>query len=231
MTMRTAIGYARVSTERQADEGTSLDVQAEKVAALCELRGWKLAQTFSERGVSGSSVKRRHQLTKALAAVCECKGVLVFYDLSRLARNTNDALEICDQLRECGADLASCTEPFDSTASGRLMFEMLAAFAAYFARVTGEKIAAANRRTVKRLGHRTNGPQPYGWMLNEKGERVPHPEQSPVVAQMRSLRSDGLSVYRIAAYLNEQGIPAKLKKGWCGDVVRRILNAPERPPC
>ena len=50
------VGYVRVSTDKQADRGVSLDAQAEKIRArsvkdLCELLEW-----FERRGVALISV-------------------------------------------------------------------------------------------------------------------------------------------------------------------------------
>ncbi len=37
---KTAIGYVRVSTQEQATEGVSLDLQRDKLRAYCKLHGW-----------------------------------------------------------------------------------------------------------------------------------------------------------------------------------------------
>jgi DNA invertase Pin-like site-specific DNA recombinase len=44
--MAGAIGYARESTEEQARENNSLDVQQKKIAAYCERNGLELLEVF-----------------------------------------------------------------------------------------------------------------------------------------------------------------------------------------
>jgi len=48
-----ATAYVRVSTERQATEGLSLDEQVRQVEAHIHAQGWEHAGTFIEAGVSG----------------------------------------------------------------------------------------------------------------------------------------------------------------------------------
>ena len=43
--------YARVSTQEQADSGTSLEHQADQLAAYCESRGWQVIQKYVDAGL------------------------------------------------------------------------------------------------------------------------------------------------------------------------------------
>lgn len=47
-------GYARVSTDMQADSGISLDEQQRKIEARCAENGWWLERVYIDAGVSGS---------------------------------------------------------------------------------------------------------------------------------------------------------------------------------
>ena len=87
--MKTAIGYIRVSTEQQADEGISLEAQKAKIAAWCEINDYQLAQVYVDAGISGKSMDKRTGLQDALAATKK-DNALVVYSLSRLARSTKD---------------------------------------------------------------------------------------------------------------------------------------------
>src|SRR4029077_8799428 len=52
-TMRTAIGYIRVSSEEQADSGLGLEAQRQRIRAYCEMKGLSLVTIFEDAGVSG----------------------------------------------------------------------------------------------------------------------------------------------------------------------------------
>ena len=123
-----AIGYIRVSTATQADNGVSLDAQKDKIKAWCKANGYRLDTVFSDRGMSAKRADNRPQLQKALNEVCKSrKAALVVYSLSRLARSTKDAIGIAERLDKCGADLASINEMIDTTSSmGRFFFRTMA---------------------------------------------------------------------------------------------------------
>ena len=103
-----AIGYVRVSTSSQAIDGVSLDAQRERIASWCESNGYRLVETFADKGISGKRADNRPGLQRALKAVCAKRGAaLVVYSLSRLARSTKDAISIGERLDKAGADLVS----------------------------------------------------------------------------------------------------------------------------
>ena len=48
--MKQAIGYIRVSTEKQANEGVSLEAQEAKIVTWCKANGYELVGVVSENG-------------------------------------------------------------------------------------------------------------------------------------------------------------------------------------
>ena len=50
----TVYGYARVSTERQAGEGVSLEEQTRRIEGRVLEQGWEIAEVSIERRISGS---------------------------------------------------------------------------------------------------------------------------------------------------------------------------------
>jgi len=80
MTAR-AIGYVRVSTPLQAEDGQSLDAQRAKIEAWCALNDYPLTQVWVDAGLSGAKMKNRTGLHDALQT-CGAGDVLVVYALS-----------------------------------------------------------------------------------------------------------------------------------------------------
>jgi DNA invertase Pin-like site-specific DNA recombinase len=128
-TAQKVVAYIRVSTVGQVEDGVSLDAQRAKIAAWCSLNDAELVAVFEDAGLSGASMTKRNGLHAALKATG--KGMaLVCYSMSRLARSTRDMLAIAEQLDAKHADLVSLTEKIDTTtASGRMVFKMLAVLA------------------------------------------------------------------------------------------------------
>lgn len=224
--MRAAVGYVRVSTERQASEGVSLDAQRERLRAWAVGRGMVLGAdaVFADEGLSGKRADNRPGLAAALDRVCRERGVLVFYSLSRLARSTRDALAIAERLRLAGADLASLTEPLDTTtATGKLLFQLLAVLAEFERNLVSERTRAV-------MGHKRSrgerlGQVPYGRRLAADGVTLEdEPDELRTVGLMKLWRDAGRSLRSIAAELDALGVAAKGGGLWHPESVRSVLR-------
>ena len=113
------IGYVRVS---------SIDQNEQRQVEALEKLG--MDRVFAEK-VSGKNMNGRPQL-KALLDYVREGDVIYVADLSRLARNTRDLLQLIEDLTEKGIGLVSLKENIDtSTATGKLMITMLGAIAEF----------------------------------------------------------------------------------------------------
>ncbi|MBI5123197.1 recombinase family protein, partial [Candidatus Roizmanbacteria bacterium] len=129
--MITAI-YIRVSTEDQAKEGYSLEVQREYLESFAKREGLEIFKVYQDDGISGYSTERP-ALKELLKAAKEKKFDLVLvYKIDRFSRNLKDLLNLVDELSTYGVGFKSGTEPFDTTTStGKLMFQQLGSFAEF----------------------------------------------------------------------------------------------------
>lgn len=219
-----AIGYVRVSTEGQATDGVSLAAQRARIKSWADGRGMRLLAIHADEGISGKRADNRPGLQAALDAACKCKGVLVAYDLTRLARSTRDAISIAERLRKCGAQLCLTTGDVDTTTSGgEFVYVIFAALGQLERKQVGE-------RTRFALGHkRANGQRytripPYGYRWN--GERLaPVKKELETLRLMRSLRAENeWSFVRIAVELDRRGIKPRSGKRWNWSSVRAVLS-------
>jgi site-specific DNA recombinase len=53
-----AIGYARVSTDKQADYGVSLEAQEAKIRAMATVQGAEIVELIVDGGESAKDLKR-----------------------------------------------------------------------------------------------------------------------------------------------------------------------------
>ena len=219
--MKKAIGYIRVSTEQQADEGVSLAAQRAKISAWCELNDYELEAIYEDAGISGKTVSKRPQLQAALAGMK--KGMaLVVYSLSRLARSTKHCIEIADELKSTGSDLVSLTEKIDtSSAMGEFFFTLIAALGQMERKVIGERTKAALAHK-KAIGEKY-APVPFGYKEIEGRLEVVKAE-AQIVAEINRKRAAGSSMHLIARELNEQGVIGKQGGKWYASTVSCILK-------
>ena len=146
--------YMRVSTN---DQSTSL--QSDEGRRLVEARGWSLAGTFEDVGISGTK-DRRPGLDALMAAARKRKfDVLVVWRADRLFRSVHHMVATLHELAALGIDFVSCTESFDtSTPTGKLLFHICAAFAQFERDVIVER-TVAGMAAAKRRGTRIGRPR------------------------------------------------------------------------
>lgn len=163
-----AIGYVRVSTLEQANEGISLDAQRERVQLFCKSKGWKLLKICRDEGISGRKMHNRPGLLDAIAIAKQHRCPLIIYSLSRFARSTRDCLELSEQLRRGHADLISISESIDTTsAAGKFFFIILAALAQFESDQSGERVRMAMAHLRSQGVQWTRYP-PYGYRFKNR---------------------------------------------------------------
>ena len=220
-----AIGYIRVSTTDQADNGVSLDAQREKIQAWCLVNDLTLDHVFVDAGLSGKRADNRPALQEAISAACDAESVLVVYSLSRLARSTKDTIQLSEKLSKAGADLVSLSEKIDTTsAAGKMVFRMLAVMAEFERDLVSERTTAA-------LGHKRDrgervGKVPFGFNLSTDGINLtPNDQEQQVINLIGQLRQEGMSLRSIALELSCRGVQTKEGNSqWSHTAVNRILQ-------
>lgn len=230
--MSRLIGYIRVSTQRQADFGLSLESQRDKIHAFAAAHGIDSENVIIkvDAGISGTA-KARNKRVALDAALAELQAgdYLVAYSLSRLARSAKHLIEIADKCKSVGAHIVTMTDNIDtSTASGRLFFTIMAGIAEFESEVNSERVRATT--DIKRdKGEKTGGIAPFGYRddVNDAGKKVLAPDdgEQAVIAIARDLRNAGLSYERIAKELTKRGIVNRKGNAIYAMAVHRMLKA------
>jgi site-specific DNA recombinase len=220
--MKTAIGYIRVSTEKQANEGVSLEAQEARINAWCAANGYELVQVYVDAGISGKKMENRPELLKALSSMK--KGMaLVSYSLSRLARSTKDLIGISELVAKKKGDLVSLSESIDTTtAAGKMMFQMLAVLSEFERNLTAERTSGALQHK-KSTGQKYTNQTPYGFEAIE-GRLVQVPQEADVVAEIQAARAGGTTLQAIANSLNGRSIQTKTGKSWAPATIHLLLK-------
>lgn len=222
--MAKAIGYIRVSTTQQAEEGVSLEAQQARIAAYCLANDLDLVDVYVDAGISGKRADNRPALQSALTAACQHKAALVVYSLSRLARSIEDTISIAKRLERASADLVSLTEKIDTTtAAGKMIFRMLAVLAEFERDLVSDRTKVA--MSHKKAQSQRVGSIPFGYELAADGSTLiaNHVEQD-IIAAIHDLRTQGLSLKAIAQHLTDSGIPTKKGNAtWTHTAIARIL--------
>lgn len=217
-----AVGYVRVSTSKQVEEGGSLEEQREALAFYAATNALDLVAVYEDAGVSGAKDEdRRPGLAAAIEAIRSGTAkVLLVRDLSRLAR---------------GLDLTGYLRVAVQKAGGavRVMGESEDRIYRLFDAVKNEmyRTAVSDRMRLWATSRQAKGlplgQAPYGFQLGEGGRLEPNPEEFPTLNRIREARERGETLRAIAATLNAEGIRTRTGKAWAAAT---ILNATRRGP-
>lgn len=220
-----AIGYVRVSTAGQAEDGVSLDAQDAKVRAWCLANDCDLLAVHVDAGLSGCRADNRPALQAALDQACAERAVLVVYSLSRLARSTKDTILIGERLGRAGADLVSLSEKIDTTtAAGKMVFRMLAVLNEFERDQIAERTSSALQH-LKRQGKRV-GAVPFGFRLAADGESLePDAHERQMIEVARRYHAAGMGLREIGRRLDAAGYAPRKGGEWQHKCVARLLAA------
>jgi len=224
-----AIGYVRVSTEEQANEGVSLDAQHAKLTAYAAFKGLDLVGIIVDAGVSASKpLAKRPGGASLLATVAAGETVVVVSaKLDRLFRDAADCLTVTRAWDGAGVALHLLDMGIDtSTPMGRAFLTMAAAFAELERNLIGERTRDGLAQ-VRAEGVRLGG-EGFGWERTEEtdadGRRVCREVKGEVAAVRRivELREAGITYRGIAAALDAEGFATKRGGAWQATSVRKI---------
>src|SRR5437899_10708245 len=180
MSPRVAI-YARVST---TNHGQDAGMQTREMGQFAEARGWQLADEYVDQGVSGAK-DSRPELNRLMADAKRRKfDVVLVWKLDRFGRSLRHLVNALAEFESLGIAFVSLSDNLDlSTASGRLMFQIIGAMAEFERELIRERVKAGMKNA------------------RAKGTRIGRPRANVDASQIARLRNSGASLRQIASQL------------------------------
>ena len=225
------IAYIRVSSQRQVDEGNSLEAQKRRIIQLAQFKGLSIAPEdfLIEKGVSAGiplwerpmgRVLRRKLLSGEYSNLIAMK-------LDRLFRITTDMLLTVQEVQDMGvrlliADLGG--EAIDtSTSTGRFMLTIFGGIAEMERGLISERtqegmdqLKAQNKRFTESI---------FGWDVDANGMLIPNWYEQDLIDWMDwQIEVNGMSAAAVARSLNSRGITGKRGGQWQGQSVKRTIS-------
>jgi DNA invertase Pin-like site-specific DNA recombinase len=226
MSRTRTIAYLRVSTEKQADRGVSLDAQRAKVEAYASLYDVELVEVIVDAGVSAKTLARPG-LDRALAMLKSGKAdALLVVKLDRLTRSVRDLGELVERHFAPGkAALLSVGEQIDTrSAAGRLVLNVLASVSQWEREAIGERTSVAMQHKAA-CGEYTGGEAPYGFAIGEDGKLITLEVEQKVIALACEYRAAGLSLRAVARRLDGLGFRSRTGRAFAAVQIQRMQAA------
>lgn len=215
------VGYLRVSTKEQSEQGFSLDAQREHVERFCQERGHDLVQTFTD--VESGSKEDRREFQEMLAFVRKRPTVegIVAWRLDRLTRNFRSYVELDDLKRK----LLFVIEDYPANAHGRLILGIKVSLARHFLEALGENTSMGMERKARQGWYPSTAPAGY---LNRSGRIIPDPLRAPLIRELfEQWAHGGHSLDSLRDWASENGLrQPRSGKALSRSRVQRLLSNP-----
>ncbi|MCM8782139.1 MAG: recombinase family protein [Candidatus Omnitrophica bacterium] len=199
--------YIRVSTEDQAKEGYSLEVQREYLESFAKREGLEIFKVYQDDGISGYSTERPALKELLKDAKGKKFDLVLVYKIDRFSRNLKDLLNLVDELSSYGIGFKSATEPFDTTTSaGKLMFQQLGSFAEFERNRIAERVFPGMIKGVQQGNWQGARYAPYGYKyIKERKLLETNEEEAKVVKLIYTMFLCDKSIRSITEYLTRKG--------------------------
>ena len=205
-----AVVYARVSSERQVNEGGGLQSQEHRCRSYAQTCGYAVLATFSDDGVSGALIERPGiQALLGFLRIQPGEVVVIIDDISRIARDVIAHVTLRSAIKAAGGRLESPSFTFGESAADELLETIMAATAQYGRKGNREQVL--NRQKARlQMGYWTF-PAPPGYVYEK------HPAHKKIMVPTdaaRKVLASGLEGYalgrlqtnrELALYLKEHG--------------------------
>jgi DNA invertase Pin-like site-specific DNA recombinase len=220
-----AIGYVRVSTEKQADCGVSLEAQTAKIRAMAIVQAADLVDVLIDAGESAKSL-HRPGMARLLALVdAGAVDAVIIAKLDRLTRSVADLAELLKRFERRGVSLVSVADSLDTrSAAGRLVLNIMVSVSQWEREAIGERTRDAMRH--KRANGECVGTVPFGYRVATDGAQLEaDASEQLILARMVALRSEGLTTRSIADALNRDGFTTRRGTAWRFQYVAQALRS------
>jgi DNA invertase Pin-like site-specific DNA recombinase len=158
--------------------------QTRELRQFADARGWQIVGEYVDAGVSGAK-DSRPELNRLMADAKRRRfDVVLVWKLDRFGRSLRHLVNALAEFESLGIAFVSLSDNLDlSTASGRLMFNIIGAMAEFERELIRERVRAGMKNA------------------RAKGTRIGRPRMNVNPSDVARLRDSGASLRQIAAQL------------------------------
>lgn len=225
--LKRVAAYCRVST-KQEEQLNSYETQVRYYTDCINREpGWKLAGIYADKGITGTSMKKRDEFNKLIR---QCKrgkvDMIIVKSISRFARNTLDCLKITRMLRELKVDVYFEEQNLHSIdPSSEFYISIYGSVAQSESENISHNVAWGKARSAKDGNVFFAYKSFLGYRRGADGKPEIDPEQADTVRRIYDRFLAGNSLQQIANGLTADGISTPMGRTvWQASVVQSILS-------
>ncbi len=217
--------YIRVSTDRQVEEGDSLEEQENELRKYCDYRNFRIHKIYREKGKSGGNTNRPEYQAMLKDIQDKTINTLIVKKIDRLSRSLFDFEALMEIMHTNKVEFISIRENFDTTSAiGTAMLRIILVFAQLEREQTSERLRDVFSYRASQ-GMYNGGVRPYGYITLNK-ELVPYAKEKQIIETMATHFMTSKSTTETARFLNEHGYRGRNDQLWDKRRVQVILQNP-----
>ena len=220
-------GYCRVSTDSD-EQATSYEAQIEHYTEyISKNPEWVLAGIFADDGITGTNTKKRDEFNRMIE---ECHDgnidMIITKSISRFARNTLDCLKYIRELKDLNISVFFEKESINTMdAKGEVLLTIMASLAQQESQSLSQNVKLGIQYRYQQGKVQINHNRFLGYTKDADGNLVIEPEQAEIVRRIYREYLQGLSMDKIAAGLEADGILTGAgKTKWHTSTINKILR-------
>ena len=220
------VGYARVSTQRQAVEGFNLDGQIRQIKNYVEIYYENYELTILREDGHSAKTMDRPEITKIISMVKNREmDVLVIYTYDRLTRRLKDFIDFLDLMDQNGVTLDSMREKFDtSTASGRFMAHLITAMAEWEEDTISERTLRGLKEAALKGYFVRGGRTPFGYKKDpdDKHNLIIDEDEAETVKEIFESAANNVPLFSLSAVYDAERRNGS--KNWTNKKIYNIIK-------
>lgn len=230
-TPRIAAAYIRVSTDEQAEQ--SPESQLIEIRKYADRNGIILPDEyiFMDEGISGKRTENRPAFMQMIGTAKERPApfdTILLWKFSRFARNQEESIVYKALLRkQCGVDVVSVSEPLPGGMFSSLIERIIEWFDEFYSIRLSQEVKRT--MTVKAGRGEFQSSPSFGYRADTSADKtilVPIPEEAAIVQEIYNRFNAGDGCYKIARWINSQGITTHRGNPFENRTVEYILRNP-----
>ncbi len=220
--------YCRVSTDSEEQLNSYAAQQNYYTQKIEENPDWEMAGIFADEGLSGTSMKKRTEFNRMIAA---CKrgriDMILTKSASRFARNTVDCLKVIRTLKARGIAVIFEKENINTlTESSEFLITLFSSFSQAESESMSLNIIPGIRQSMKEGNIPFQYSRTLGYRRGPDGRPEIDPEEAETVRLIYTRYLEGRSLGDIQRELVEKNIPTAAGiQGWSRQVIQNILTS------
>ena len=206
---KTAILYARVSTDEQARSGFSLAQQLDALRTYAAGNGYEVLEEVRDPGQSGASLERPG-MDRVRDLVATGKVSIVFaQDRDRIAREPAYHYLLREEFAEHGTKIRAMNDRGDESPEGELTDGILDQLAKFERAKTAERSRRGKLQKAREGKVIATNKITFGFRYNENRDGLLiHEEHMAVVRRIiRMVGAEGVTMHQVKKTLQAEGIP------------------------